>query len=204
MHYATFYVNIYVYFCLTARLGVATYKPYAFIKERVIIMLLILIGIIIGAFIFYLGMKMEQEDVAFCGFALAILAIIISLTYPTAYKEEELVEEIRLVSLQNSISESGNGIFYVSISAENVYSYRYKVSSEFGTETSTEYKLKKLSKSDGDILESEDPNCKEPVLIVYKAKHKVSLWTLGVLGPNKYTYVFYVPEGTIQKDAKLN
>lgn len=102
-----------------------------------------------------------------------------------------------------STNSEGSGPLYVSISANNVYSYRYEIKSSLGTETSKEYEVKKLSEEDGKIIESEDENCKIPVLKVYSAKPKISKWTFGILGERKYSYVFYVPEGTIQKDVKL-
>lgn len=51
------------------------------------------------------------------------------------------------------------------------------------------------------IINSEDPNCEVPVLNKYKRKGKITIWTFELSSEAKY--VFYVPEGTIQKDIKL-
>ena len=77
-----------------------------------------------------------------------------------------------------------------------------KEKSSFGTETSTEYVTSSISHDDGNIIESEDINCKTPVLLEYMTKSKVTIWTFG-FGVALTDYVFYVPEGTIQKDVQL-
>lgn len=120
----------------------------------------------------------------------------------SGYNDWRLVEETPLVSLSNSTATEGKGnLIYVSISAENVYSYRYKIESEIKTENAKTYKVDTKSEADGKITETEDIDCKLPSLRHYTRTYKKSIWTFGLGHDNLYD--FYVPEGTICKDVKL-
>ena len=116
----------------------------------------------------------------------------------SGYNDWRLVEETPLVSLSNSTATEGKGnLIYVSISAENVYSYRYKIESEIKTENAKTYKVDTKSEADGKITETEDIDCKLPSLRHYTRTYKKSIWTFGLGHDNLYD--FYVPEGTIAK-----
>ena len=91
--------------------------------------------------------------------------------------------------------------FQSKFGADNTYTYRYEIDSDFGTTTSKEYKTQTLV--DENVEEIEDPNCTTPVIREYSQKAKRSIWTFA-LGQTNYKYIFYVPEGTISKDVKLN
>lgn len=163
-------------------------------------MLVIIIGIVVFVGLAALALKMDDGLVAFLGLVFVITAVVTGIIIPVEYEEWELVNETELVSLSNdTIAEGGGGLIYVSVSGENTYTYRYKISSEFGTETSKEYKVDTISE---DVIESEDANCEVPVLREYVRKGKITIWTFGC--SEETQYVFYVPEGTIQKDVKLN
>ena len=116
------------------------------------------------------------------------------------YEEPVLVKEIKLVTLSNSTVPQGGtkGIFYVSISADNVYSYRYEVDDKYGI-SGKSYKVSTVSKN---VIEVESAECEVPVLKVYNRKGKKGLFTFAVL-TDETEYVFYVPEGTIIKDISL-
>ena len=163
-------------------------------------MLIIIIGIIICTIIlcieFFLQTKYSSTLVGIIFF----FSLLIGLFFPTKFGESELVRQTELVSLSNSTVSSGN--VFVSISGEEIYTYRHRIDTEFGTETSTEYVTSSISHDDGNIIESEDINCKAPVLLEYMTKSKVTIWTFG-FGVALTDYVFYVPEGTIQKDVQL-
>ena len=60
-----------------------------------------------------------------------------------------------------------------------------------------------IQSSPTNVEEIEDPNCTTPVIREYSQKAKRSIWTFA-LGQTNYKYNFYVPEGTISKDVKLN
>lgn len=117
------------------------------------------------------------------------------------YTDWEIVDEIELVSLSNSMQSGGTGVIYISITSENVYWYRYQIDSEFGTETSKEYDTKTLTGNN--ITEVEDKNCKKAVLRIYERKGIPTIWNMAVWNTETH-YVFYVPEGTIQKEIKLS
>lgn len=165
-------------------------------------MLAIGIGILVAIGFIVLAIVLNDSGVAMPFTLLATVSILIGIFVgifvPVKYGEWELVNETELVSLSNSTVTEGGGVIYVSMSAENTYTYRYKISSEFGTETSTEYEVDTIS---GNVIESEDKNCEVPVLKEYVRKGKMTIWTFGLGREEKY--VFYVPENTIAKDVKL-
>lgn len=164
-------------------------------------MLAIVIGIVVAVGLMFLAVLIAEDSIPmFAMLATLCIAggIMIGIFVPTKYGDWELVEQTELVSLSNSTVTEGGGLIYVSVSGENTYTYRYEISSEFGTETSTEYKVDTVSKN---VIESEDENCEVPVLRKYVRKGKITIWTFGLSSETKY--VFYVPKGTIQKEVKL-
>jgi len=166
-------------------------------------MLTIILGFVLAIISFFLLARISSNaDVIGLVFVVLILGgIAIGVLSPiSGYNEWEVVQETELISLSNDMASGGTGIVYVSLSADNVYSYRYEINSEFGTETSREYKTATLTGKD--VEEVEDPNCEVPVIRVYKRDAKRTIWTFGLYGETKY--VFYVPEGTISKEIKLN
>ena len=165
-------------------------------------MLSIILGIVLGIiFLFVLARLNADANVATIICVLIILGGIgVGLSPISGYKEWELKQETELISLSNDIAYGGTGLVYVSLSADNVYTYRYEINSEFGTETSREYKTATLTGNG--VEEIEDPNCEVPVIRVYKRDAQKTIWTFGLASEAKY--VFYVPEGSISKEVKLN
>ena len=164
-------------------------------------MLIIILGTIISlAICFVFTLIMKDEIPVFIGTAGIICSILAGLFFPTQYGERELVKQTELVSLSNSTVSEGE--LFVSVSGENVYTYRYEIDTDLGTETSHNYVTASISHYSGNIIESEDVNCKTPVLLEYKTKSKITIWSFGLFA-DKTDYVFYVPEGTIQKSVKL-
>lgn len=163
-------------------------------------MLTIVISLVIGLALLKLMLEFGETHLAALTCILILLCIlsgILENPFNSKYQPKEKIGEIPLVSLSNSTENVG---FYVQLSTNNVYSYRYKVDSEFGTETSNNYVTRTLSGSN--IIESEDPNCTSPALQIFKRKAKITIWSFGLLD-SETTYVFYVPEGTISKETKL-
>ena len=165
-------------------------------------MLTIIIGIVLAVIliVIFASLGIGEDAVSYIAAFLILLAIFLGVFAPiSGYKDWELIEQTELISLSNDIASGGTGMLYVSLSADNVYTYRYEISSEFGTETSKEYRTTTLT---GDVEEIEDSNCEVPVIRVYQKEAKRSIWTFGLYSETKY--VFYVPEGTIYKEVKLN
>lgn len=172
-------------------------------------MLTIIIGLLIFAILYLIACKIGEIK---CLFILPYMIVVLGLGFLALslyfgicglddYNDWELVEETPLVSLSNTTASEGHGtLFYVSISAENVYTYRYEIDSEFSTGTSKEYKIATLD-DNFNVIESEDPNCTKPVLLHYRRYPKKSIWTFG-LGSDDI-YDFYVPEGSITKEINL-
>ena len=168
-------------------------------------MLIIVIGIAISFVVLWISSVFDSDSKAVANIVTLIVftAIVLGLFFPTGYKDEELVEEIELVSLSNSTSTEGKGIIYVSITGENSYSYRYEVDSKYGTTTSKEYVVETISKKNGNIVEVEDSNCEKAVIQRFVKKSKITIWSFG-FGGSETTYIIYVPEGSIAKEISLN
>ena len=166
-------------------------------------MLSIIIGVIIIGFLIFFSDTYIGEKTFVTIFTIVILvAFGIGIFYPVkGYTDWELVNETKLVTLSNSVSSQGSGtMLYVSISADNVYSYRYEIDSEFKAEGAKSYKVDTISGSD--IEEIEDANCTEAKLQEYHRKGKLSIWSFALLG-YETKYVFLVPEGTISREIAL-
>lgn len=116
------------------------------------------------------------------------------------YNEKALVSMEPLIALSDGVS-SYSGMFYVSISPDNTFTYYTKVETEYTTENANSY----VSKTTPGYLSVivEEKNNTEPRLLVYKQTGRRSFWYFNV--PTTITeYVFYVPEGTIQRNITLN
>lgn len=167
-------------------------------------MLTIILGIIVSAVItFFLADLTDGDDGVFwIGLVGCMISIYLGLCYPfNGYTDWELVNKTELVSLSNSTISGGTGCIYVSLSADNSYTYRFEVDSMFGTEASKEYKTVTIV-NDDNVTEIEDPDCQTPMLKEYKRTAKRSIWTFGH-SSSETAYVFNVPEGTISKEIKL-
>lgn len=166
-------------------------------------MLTIIIGIIASVFITYILLTITDDSFMFLiGFIGIIISILLGLCAPfNGYNDWKLIKETELVSLSNASVSGGTGFIYVSLSADNAYTYRFEVDSTFGTKSSKEYKTTTII-NNNNVIEIEDPACQKPMLMEYNRTAKKSIWTFGLLA-NETSYVFYVPEGTINKDIKL-
>ena len=169
-------------------------------------MIIILTGIVIFVGITLLLQYTAQDSNTLTwGVVMALIigitAILVGIFVPVqGYEESEFVKETQLVSLSNdTVSQGSKGIFYVSISADNVYSYRYEVDDNYGL-SGKAYKVGTVSKN---VTEVESSECKVPVLKVYNKKGKKGLFTFAAF-TDETEYVFYVPEGTIVKEISLN
>ena len=169
-------------------------------------MLCIIGGIIIACAIFWLlGEFVIDETLMTPLIVLMVFVFGFGIIWglfgePIGYKEPVLVDEIELVSLNNTVSSEGGGnMFYVSVSANNVYTYRYEVKDKYNLGGKS-YEMATLSDN---VTEVESKECKKPVLKVYEKKPKRSWITFAFGSSSKVEYVFYVPEGTIKKQVVL-
>ena len=168
-------------------------------------MLSIIIGIVIIIVLIFLGT--EWIDINSIVFSVIFVGVILSslgigLFYPAkVFTDWQLVKETELVTLSNSVASQGSGrMFYVSISADNVYSYRYEIESEFKTEGSKSYKVDTVS---GDNVEEiEEANSSKAILQEYHRRGKMSIWSFAFLS-DETRYVFRVPKGTISREIAL-
>ena len=167
-------------------------------------MLSIIIGIVIIIVLIFFGT--EWIDINSIVFSVIFTGVVIvaggGLFYPAkGFTDWQLVKETELVTLSNSVASQGSGrMFYVSISADNVYSYRYEIESEFKTEGSKSYKVDTVS---GDNVEEiEEANSSKAILQEYHRKGKMSIWSFAFLS-DETRYVFRVPKGTISREIAL-
>lgn len=171
-------------------------------------MLTIILGFVLAVAIcvgfVFLFKGSYSTTIALVGTILAVFVMLIGLFDPlSGFEESKLEEQVELVSLSNSVASEGGGMLYVSVNAENVYSYRYEVESDVPEKEGKTYKTGTVSEDENiEILEVETTDGSKPILAKYVAKGKKSIWTLA-LGAEKVTYIFYVPEGSIAKDIVL-
>lgn len=168
-------------------------------------MLTIIIGIAEALGLFFLADEIVQNInlgsfLILLGGVTAIASILIALFVPVAgFKEPVLKEEVELVSLNNSVmSEGRGGLFYVRVTAENVYSYRVEVPNT----SEKEGKMYELKTVKGNVKELETDTTKA-VLRVYKAKPKRWLWTFAI-GASETSYVFEVPYDSVSYEVVLS
>lgn len=164
-------------------------------------MLTLIIGIILSIIITIIMVKLKDDSLLFFMVVpLIFVSIVVSNIFAfSGYNDWKLVKETELISLSNSTA-SGSPNIYVSLLADNSYTYRFEIDSSFGTNTSKEYKTATIV-NNNNVTEIEDPNCQKPVLLEYESTAKKSIWTFGA--NSQTAYVFYVPEGTISKDVTL-
>ena len=169
-------------------------------------MLWIIGGIIVAVVLFWFACDfIDSEVLAHIFIVLTVVSFFFGIFWglfgePIAYRDPVLVDEIELVSLNNTVSSEGGGnMFYVSVSASNVYTYRYEVKDKYnlgGKSYETDTKS-------NNVTEVESKECTKPVLKVYERKPKRSWITFAFGHSPKTEYVFYVPEGSIQKEIVL-
>ena len=137
-------------------------------------------------------------------FLAVMLLLGVSLIPPACidlgYEEKQLDTTVELVSLGTEITSVGNGNRrYVTVNGEKVYTYRYETENTTNLE-GTMYKTETVS---GNVEEIESEKCETPMLYIYVEKNKNSWW-FSMYTNDRYTYVFYVPEGTIVRDVTLD
>lgn len=115
----------------------------------------------------------------------------------SGYGKPHVFSTTELVSLKSdTISEGTGGLYYLSISGTNSYTYYVEVDSAYASKS---YSLNTISDSNVSIVE--DDNCTDAKLVTYVRYGKKSFWTFAV-GAKQYDYVFYVPTGTIAREVK--
>lgn len=167
-------------------------------------MLWIIGGIALAVIVFIVGIHFDWdgEPISVLVSIFLVFGIVVGLVWPAnEYTEPALKREVELVTLNNNISSQGSGgLFYVSVSANNVYSYRYEVEDKYNL-GGTSYETATLTDN---VTEVESKDCKKPVLKIYEKKPIKNMWiSFSLLDSTIKEYVFYVPEGTIQKEIKL-
>ncbi len=163
----------------------------------------ILIGIIIAVLLFFVACRLNDIYPLVYVIALSFLGgIVAGLFVPTGgYKPIQEVQTIELHALSNQTISTGNGsIFYVSISANNSYTFYRQIDSEFADENAKAYTSRTISGNNITVIEEE--NCQTPRLIIYTQDPYITFWSFGI-GCQLEKYVFYVPKGTIAHEISL-
>jgi len=171
-------------------------------------MLTIILGILIAFLIIVIGARItnNNSDIITLSTTLCTLIIVVSIAVGlflplSGYTNWEPLSRKDLISLSNSTVGGSEGFIYVSVSSSNIYTYRYQVNSEFGTDTSKDFVTETV---DGEcVIEVEDESIDTAYLQIYTRKAQKSIWTFGFF-VEQYKYVFYVPPGSISKDVNLS
>jgi len=173
-------------------------------------MLWILIGLAVIALIAWIIFWIIEVDDNQVGIAVIIAIILIfgliigiycaiidSIDWK--YEEGQKVEEYELVSLREEITSVGEGTRkYVSIYAENSYTYYLEVELPASYGEGTPYESYTVSGENVFIME-DDAYINNAKLVKYVCKPKNRFWNSGIVS-NKEEYVFYVPTGSIVKN----
>ena len=132
-----------------------------------------------------------------------VMSLIIGVFMNTGgYRPMQEVKTYELQNLADRMTSSCSGsVFYVSIGAENTYTFYTEVDSEFKTDNSRAYVSKTISEK-GDVTIIEEKVCENPRLTVYCQEPIATFWSFGEEGRMTF-YVFYVPEGTIVHEYAL-
>jgi len=167
-------------------------------------MLWIIGGIVLAVIFFIIGLWLgwDGEPISFLVSAALVIGIVIGLLSPVKeYTDLSVIKEVELVSLNNNVASRGSGgVFYVSVSTNNVYSFRYEVENKYDLGGKA-YETATLSNN---VTEIESAECIKPVLKVYEKKPIKNKWiSFSLFDSSIKEYVFYVPEGTIQKEIVL-
>ena len=167
----------------------------------------IVLGLLIFGLVFLYMMLSENPNIHTCGcgvllaILIAILGIFEGIFRPlSGYEEPQIDSTTKLVSLRDETISEGSGLFYISISGNNSYTYYVEVDSPYASDSQKAYKSNTISSNNVTIIE--DDNYTDAKLITYVKYGKKSFWTFAV-DCKEYEYVFYVPTGTIVRDVSL-
>ena len=160
------------------------------------------IGIVI-AMVLMIKWDVSEVCIPYCIGIPILVALLISLNgNNNNYNEKTAVLTEPLIALSDGVASSGSGgLFFVSVSANNMFTYYTEIESEYASDNSSTYASKTVPGSMVVIVE--EKNNTEPRLVVYEQTGKKSFWYFNT--PSTITeYVFYVPEGSIQRNMTLN
>lgn len=167
----------------------------------------IVLGLLIFGLVFLYMMLSENPNIQTCGcgvllaIVIAILGISVGIFRPlSGYEEPQIDSTTKLVSLRDETISEGSGLFYISISGNNSYTYYVEVDSPYASDSQKAYKSNTISSNNVTIIE--DDSYTDAKLITYVKYGKKSFWTFAV-DCKEYEYVFYVPTGTIVRDVSL-
>ena len=162
-------------------------------------MLFILIGVLLAILIAILFVHFDWEAafaILLCMFFL-VAGVLLGLFCNTGgYQPVQEIRTYELQSLTDRTASVGHGsLFYVSVGAENTFTFYVEVNSEFKTEGSKAYASRTIS-GEKDVTIIEEKKCAYPRLTIYQRKPIATLWSFAIWS-DVTSYVFYVPEGTI-------
>ena len=162
----------------------------------------ILSGIIISVLLFFVGYRFKDICLVLLAILFFLGGTIAGLFVPTGgYKPGQESQTIKIHALSDQTTSTGNGsMVYVSISANNAYTFYRQIDSEFTDENSKAYISRTISGNN--IIVIEEENCKTPRLTIYTQDPYITFWSFGI-GFQIEKYVFYVPKGTIAHEISL-
>lgn len=178
-------------------------------------MLTILISILISLAILFVAFRVCSERAVSWLIMLAIfiagIGLFMGIFCPlSGHTQWEITEEIPLVSLNNSTVGGAEGTVFVSRTADNAYAFRYAIeyadakTQLFETETVSGLYVSEvvLPSRKRAVFEREDSAATQAILQKFSRKGRMSAWTFALLNKEE-TWVFNVPQGTIDREMKL-
>ncbi len=167
-----------------------------------------MVSIIIGCFIsFFIGALFAADDYEEVGASVCVIGIFASIIVVFfvpigGYKDWNVYKERELVLLPDDVANSNDvSNYYISLSSDGIYTYKYKVDDSSNDKSDDDpYKVATLSNNDKKITVIEQKDCDKPVLIIYRKETAFDF--IFTFAPDKYSYSFVVPEGSINKYVK--
>ena len=165
-------------------------------------MFFILLGIAGFVGVIWLGVELNWNEKFATLLAVLVLVagVVVGLFVPIV-GYEETTETVELVSLNDGLASSGGttGIWYVSIEADNHYTYYTEVDSKYAEGNAKAYKSYVVS---GNVTVIEDDSYTDAKLVTYTKKPKMTFWSFAFWF-DEVEYVFYVPTGTVVRNISV-
>lgn len=119
----------------------------------------IVLGLLIFGLVFLYMMLSENPNIQTCGcgvllaIVIAILGISEGIFRPlSGYEEPQIDSTTKLVSLRDETISEGSGLFYISISGNNSYTYYVEVDSPHASGSQKAYKSDTISSDNVTII----------------------------------------------------
>jgi hypothetical protein len=138
-------------------------------------MFFILLGIAAFFGICWLIVHFDWNENAFYVAVIVGIALILVGIFAPVGGYKESTKTIELISLNDGVASTGNGgMFYVSISVDNHYTYYTEVDSKYAEGSAKAYKSYVVA---GNVTVVEDDSYTDAKLVIHTFKPKMTFWS---------------------------